>query len=177
MVVTNVFLFFFDLSTRFLGLISIYYQILYDNGARKFAVFGVPPIGCTPNAISLYGTNGPPCVDILNQAAVLFNEKLQQLIRELNKSLIKAKFTYLNPPGAPVDIEEIVKMGACCKTGGGAGELCVRNSKPCSDSKKHIFWDGVHITECQMEIMAQNAYSSNNTHCASPFNIHKLAML
>ncbi|KAE8660282.1 GDSL-like Lipase/Acylhydrolase superfamily protein, putative isoform 2 [Hibiscus syriacus] len=164
-------------TTMLVQQLSRQLMVLYDNGARKFAVFGVPPIGCTPNAISLYGTNGSPCVDILNQAAVLFNERLQQLIREFNRTLIKAKFTYLNPPGAPVDIAEFVKIGACCKTGGGAGELCVRNSKPCSDPKKHIFWDGVHITEYQMEIMAKNAYSSNSTLCASPYNIHNLAML
>ncbi|KAE8672079.1 hypothetical protein F3Y22_tig00111852pilonHSYRG00026 [Hibiscus syriacus] len=127
-------------------------KVLYDNSARKFAVYGLPPIGCTPNAISLYGTtNGSPCVDKLNQAAVLFNEKLTALVYQLNNNLTHAKFTYLNPPGSPIDPAEIVKNGTCCKTGGGAGELCIRNSKPCSNPKKHIFWDGVHLTEDQMQ--------------------------
>ncbi|XP_039048577.1 GDSL esterase/lipase At1g29660-like [Hibiscus syriacus] len=153
-------------------------KVLYDNSARKFAVYGLPPIGCTPNAISLYGTtNGSPCVDKLNQAAVIFNEKLTPLIYQLNNNLTHAKFTYLNPSGSPIDPAEIVKNGTCCKTGGGAGELCIRNSKPCSNPKKHIFWDGVHLTEDQMQVMANNAYSCSSPVCANPFNLHKLAML
>ncbi|KAJ6886127.1 hypothetical protein NC651_026721 [Populus alba x Populus x berolinensis] len=36
-------------------------KTLHDFGARKLAIIGVAPIGCTPNATAYYGTNGSLC--------------------------------------------------------------------------------------------------------------------
>lgn len=77
---------------------------MYGHGARKFALYGIGLIGCTPYAISVYGTNGSPCVDKLNTNATLFNERLMPLVKELNTNLTDAKFTYLNPSPSPQDV-------------------------------------------------------------------------
>ncbi|XP_038722590.1 GDSL esterase/lipase At1g29660-like [Tripterygium wilfordii] len=74
-------------------------RILYGYGARKFALFGMAPIGCTPHAIKTYGTNGTLCVNKLNDAAQLFNDQLKLLIEQLRIELEDAKFVYVNMLG------------------------------------------------------------------------------
>lgn len=60
---------------------------------------GLGPIGCTPNAISSFGTNGSACVDKLNKAVQMFNQKLKSLVDQLNTNLKDAKFIYVNSFG------------------------------------------------------------------------------
>ncbi|KAK8615174.1 hypothetical protein V6N13_068955 [Hibiscus sabdariffa] len=59
---------FYDTSRRFtpskyatllVQQLSLQLKTLYNYGARKFAVYGIGQIGCTPYAISMYGTNRP----------------------------------------------------------------------------------------------------------------------
>ncbi|KAL0329571.1 UNVERIFIED_CONTAM: GDSL esterase/lipase [Sesamum radiatum] len=67
---------------------------LYYLGARKVAVTGLSGIGCTPGELAR-GTNGSLCVDAINNAVVLFNDKLQALIKSLNNHLPDAQFIYV----------------------------------------------------------------------------------
>ena len=69
---------------------------MHSYGARKVAIFGVGPIGCTPFAITTHGTNGSLCVDTINLDAQLFNKKLVSLVDQLNKELTDAKFIYVD---------------------------------------------------------------------------------
>ncbi|KAL4383670.1 hypothetical protein GQ457_15G029700 [Hibiscus cannabinus] len=151
---------------------------LYNYGARKFAVYGIGQIGCTPYAISMYGTNRPGCVLKLNKGATLFNNRLKPLIHQLNNNLTDAKFTYLNPSGdsALATLGHLVSNTPCCTIGGGGGELCLPHSKSCKNSSKFIFWDGAHPTEALNKIFAKNAYTSKSPFNASPLNIQQLAM-
>ncbi|KAK8521951.1 hypothetical protein V6N12_066521 [Hibiscus sabdariffa] len=177
---------FYDTSRRFtlseyatvlIQQLSDQLKTLYDTGARKFAVYGLGLIGCTPFTISEYGTNGSLCVDRLNEAATLFNDRLRPLIDQLNSNLTDAKFTYLNPTGSEADLATFVTNGSCCTIGGGDGELCLRNSQPCGRPRRYVFWDGVHTTEAWNEIVARSAYDSDSPLQASPFNIRRLATL
>ncbi|KAA3471593.1 GDSL esterase/lipase [Gossypium australe] len=174
---------FYDTSRRFtqtqyatllVHQLSNQLKTLYNNGARKFAVYGLSLIGCAPSAILEYGTNGSFCVDKLNNAAALFNERLMPLINQLNNGLPYAKFTYLSP--SP-DSTTFVTNGTCCTIGGGGGELCLKNSTPCRNRGRFLFWDGFHPTEAWNEKVAERAYSSESSLEANPFNIHKLAEL
>ncbi|KAL3846146.1 hypothetical protein ACJIZ3_003549 [Penstemon smallii] len=70
-------------------------KTIYNYGARKVAIFGVGPIGCNPEEIAR-GTNGTSCVDYMNKAVDLFNDKLKLLVNELNNNLDGAKFLYIN---------------------------------------------------------------------------------
>ncbi|OMO67798.1 Lipase, GDSL [Corchorus olitorius] len=152
---------------------------LYDTGARKFALYGVGLIGCIPSVIKVYGTNNESlCVDRLNIAASIFDERLKLLVQQLNANLTEAKFTFINPTPNTL---EIVLSGftmlrqPCCKIGGGGGELCVRNSKPCRFRSRYVFWDGVHTTEAWNRLTARIAFRTHSPTNAFPFNIRKLA--
>ncbi|KAM7505883.1 hypothetical protein LguiB_004787 [Lonicera macranthoides] len=68
---------------------------LYNYGARKVAISGLGPIGCSPYEIALRATNGA-CVYEINQAVELYNKNLISLVDELNNNLNDAKFIYLN---------------------------------------------------------------------------------
>ncbi|XVF47640.1 hypothetical protein PTKIN_Ptkin03bG0126000 [Pterospermum kingtungense] len=140
---------------------SKHIKTLYDDGARKFAIYALGPIGCTPYAVATYGTNGSPCVDKLNKASTLFNNKLKPLAEELSRDLTDAKVIYLNPSPTPADLLSFAVINdSCCKTGGGGGELCLPNSAPCSNRRQYVFWDRVHPTDTYNERVAQSAYQT-----------------
>ncbi|GMI74205.1 hypothetical protein like AT1G29660 [Hibiscus trionum] len=148
-------------------------KAIYDSGARKFAVYGMGMIGCTPDARSVHGTKGAPCVEEFNEGATPFNKRLEPMIDQLNRNLTDAKFTYLNPTGST---DGLVWDSSCCKTGGGGGELCLPDSKPCDNRRKYLFWDGVHPSDAWNEVVSKSAYGSEKPEEAQPFNIKKLAL-
>ncbi|KAK8633362.1 hypothetical protein V6N13_014208 [Hibiscus sabdariffa] len=165
-----------EYATLLVQQLSLQLKTLYNYGARKFAVYGVGQIGCTPYAISVYGTNGSVCVEKLNEGAALFNDRLKPLIHQINNNLPDAKFIYLNPSGTATGPATFVTNSPCCTIGGGGGELCLRNSKPCSRPWQFVFWDAVHPTEALNKILADGAYRSKSPLEASPLNIQQLAM-
>ncbi|RZC66741.1 hypothetical protein C5167_010440 [Papaver somniferum] len=59
-------------------------QELYDIGARRFAVFSAPPIGCVPSQRTLAGGKERNCAETYNQAAQMFNSKLSSSLDNLN---------------------------------------------------------------------------------------------
>ncbi|KAJ0668708.1 putative triacylglycerol lipase [Helianthus annuus] len=68
---------------------------LYRLGARKVAVFGLGMIGCAPALMDRFETDGH-CVDWINDAVMLFNNRLKPLVDELNFVFPDAKFTFIN---------------------------------------------------------------------------------
>lgn len=70
-------------------------QKLYNVGARKISVSALGPLGCIP-AMVARGTNGSLCVDPINDAVRLFNDRLKLLVNDLNDELTDAKFIYLS---------------------------------------------------------------------------------
>lgn len=69
---------------------------MYHLGGRKIAVFGLGLIGCIPAEISIFGTEGGACVESINEAVKLFNNKLKPVVDELNVYNSDAKFTFIN---------------------------------------------------------------------------------
>ncbi|XWS70963.1 hypothetical protein CRYUN_Cryun03dG0096000 [Craigia yunnanensis] len=151
-------------------------KTLYNDGARMLALFGIGSIGCTPKAIAEYGTNGSACVEKLNNAAQLFNERLISLVDELNSNPTNAKFTYLNPSGTNTanSLGFTVTNASCCEIGSD-GELCVSNSEPCANRSQYMFWDAVHPSDAWNAVIATQAYSTQSTTEAYPLNILNLA--
>ncbi|GLT97470.1 hypothetical protein SLE2022_150320 [Rubroshorea leprosula] len=148
-------------------------QTLYNDGARKFALFAIGRIGCTPYAVAVFGTKGSPCVDTQNQAVRLFNEALLSLVKELNAKMPDAKFTYINP--YRFSSTGFVTNASCCKLDKG-GQLCLPNSVPCSNRSKYVYWDGVHPTEAINILAGTVAYKAKSTSNAYPFNLQSLAL-
>lgn len=55
-------------------------QELFDLGGHNIAVLGLPPTGCLPAEITLYGKGNPSCIEWLNNVALKFNERFIDMI-------------------------------------------------------------------------------------------------
>ncbi|KAF5752786.1 hypothetical protein HS088_TW01G00704 [Tripterygium wilfordii] len=138
-------------------------RTLYNHGARKVALFGLGYIGCTPRATKTYGTiNGSSCVDRLNDAALLFNDKLKSLVDQLNSDLTDARFLYINS----MDISSRTMNSfpgsnrttiTCCQVN--KSGLCDPFKTPCPDRNSYLFWDAFHNTEASNVITARESYT------------------
>lgn len=67
---------------------------MYEDGARKITLFGLPQIGCIPDELKKHSTL--LCVDSTNEAVQLFNQNLKALVDDLNTNLPDAQFIYIN---------------------------------------------------------------------------------
>ncbi|KAL1555939.1 GDSL esterase/lipase-like protein [Salvia divinorum] len=155
---------------------------LYNLGSRKVAVFGIGLIGCIPQEISLYPiTNGSPCVDPINIAVGLFNNRLVSLINDLNANLPNARFTYINSTsialGDPSLIGVKVVNAPCCEVqrpGAGAPGQCLPNGSVCSNRDEYIFFDNFHPTQIAYNVTASRSYRALLPADASPVDIQRL---
>lgn len=67
------------------------------------ALIGVGQVGCSPNELAQQSPNGVTCVDRINNAIQIFNQKLVALVDGFN-TLPGAHFTYINAYGIFQDI-------------------------------------------------------------------------
>ncbi|KAM5587825.1 hypothetical protein ABKV19_006328 [Rosa sericea] len=152
---------------------------LYKYGARKVALVGLGLIGCTPSAISSFGTNGSACVDTLNIAAQLFNQRLVSLVEKLNSNLTDAKFIYINSfemgSGDPAAAGFTVSNVGCCAVNE-VGQ-CNVDHAPCKNRTEYVFWDGFHPTEALNRITAIRSYNAFNPVDTYPMDISHLVQL
>lgn len=62
-------------------------QDLYKLGARKIGVTSLPPLGCLPATVTIFGSDSNKCVAKLNKVAVSFNNKLNSTSQSLVNKL------------------------------------------------------------------------------------------
>ncbi|XP_071739770.1 GDSL esterase/lipase At5g45670-like [Rutidosis leptorrhynchoides] len=158
-------------------------RTLYKYGARKVALHGLGPVGCTPYEMSRHSSNGS-CVEYINTAVRLFNYNLKMLVDELNSdtSLQDAKFIYLNFYDMSIEaIEQPSAFGfkvvdrACCGTGLNNGALtCLPFEVPCANRDEYFFWDAYHSTEAANKIAARRTYLALDQYDVYPFDIFHL---
>ena len=79
-------------------------QILYNDGARKFVLIGVGQIGCSPSELAQSSPDGRTCVQRINSANQIFNNKLRSLVAQFNRNTPDARFIYINAYGIFQDI-------------------------------------------------------------------------
>ncbi|KAF4376764.1 hypothetical protein F8388_025635 [Cannabis sativa] len=60
---------------------------LYSLGARSIGVTSLPPLGCLPGMITLFGFGKDECVDRLNYDALSFNRRLNSTSQALKQRL------------------------------------------------------------------------------------------
>lgn len=60
---------------------------MYALGARRIGVTTLPPMGCLPAAITLFGFGSNQCVERINNDAVNFNKKLNTTSQSLQQQL------------------------------------------------------------------------------------------
>ncbi|KAL3634339.1 hypothetical protein CASFOL_021393 [Castilleja foliolosa] len=134
---------------------------LYHLGARRIAVFGIPPIGCLPSQRTLAGGPIRYCAEEHNQAAQTVNSKLSPALDSLAQSLPRSRVVYIDIYNPLLDlIKHPKKYGfevndrGCCGSGNiEVTILCNRYSRTCSDASKYVFWDSYHPTEKAYKIL------------------------
>ena len=85
-------------------LLFIILKDLYGLGARRIGMFGIPPIGCLPSQRTLKGGEERQCVDNLNQAAKLFNNKLEAYSSSQGNKLPNSRLVYVDTYNVLLDV-------------------------------------------------------------------------
>ncbi|XP_018483942.1 GDSL esterase/lipase At3g53100 [Raphanus sativus] len=142
---------------------SEFIQNLYELGARRIGVISLPPMGCLPAAITLFGAGNKSCVERLNNDAIMFNTKLETTTQTLMKRHSGLKLVAFNAYQPLMDIITnpydngfFETKRACCGTGTiETSFLCNSLSLgTCSNATGYMFWDGFHPTEAVYELLA-----------------------
>ncbi|XP_010273431.1 PREDICTED: GDSL esterase/lipase At4g18970-like [Nelumbo nucifera] len=160
-------------------------RTLYNYGARKVALIGVGQIGCSPNQLAQNSQNGVACVDRINVANQMFNNKLKALVDNFNSNLDGAKFTYINAYGIFEDMLKnpsaygfTVTNTGCCGVGRNNGQItCLPLQTPCQNRNQYLFWDAFHPTEAANVIVGKRSYRAQSSSDAYPVDIERLARL
>ncbi|KAF5472387.1 hypothetical protein F2P56_009109 [Juglans regia] len=160
-------------------------KILYDYGARRMALFGLGQIGCSPNELAQNSQDGSTCVQKINSANQIFNNRLKSLVTNLNSNTPDARFIYVDSFGIFQDIISrpssfgfSVTNAGCCGVGRNNGQItCLPLQTPCQNRDEYLFWDAFHPTEAGNAIVARRAYSAESASDAYPIDIKRLALL
>ncbi|XP_057460433.1 GDSL esterase/lipase At4g26790 [Actinidia eriantha] len=143
---------------------------LYQLGARKISLGGLPPMGCLPLERTTNLLFGSRCVEEYNDVARDFNEKLRGLVEKLNKEFAEINLVFSNPYDILSEIiEHPHSFGfdheaiACCATGMfEMGYMCDKlNPFTCKDATKYVFWDSFHPTEKTNGIVADHTVKNS----------------
>ncbi|KAF9589764.1 hypothetical protein IFM89_028673 [Coptis chinensis] len=159
-------------------------RTLYNYGARKVALIGVGQIGCSPNALA-NSPDGRTCVERINSACRLFNDRLRNMVDNLNNNLNDAQFIYVNAYGIFDDIIRnpasngfTVTNAGCCGVGRNNGQItCLPFQTPCRNRNQYVFWDAFHPTEAANFIVGRRSYSAQSSTDTYPIDIRRLAQL
>ncbi|XVE88142.1 hypothetical protein DITRI_Ditri19aG0044300 [Diplodiscus trichospermus] len=135
-------------------------QDLWDEGARRIAVTGLPPMGCLPVVITLKSEDAileRGCIEKYSRVGMEYNQMLQYEVNSMRARLAhhRAKIYYIDiftplvdmiqGPGR-LDFDDV--SHGCCGSGFlEAGFLCNPASYVCLDASKYVFFDSIHPTE------------------------------
>eukprot|EP00253_Pinus_taeda_P002585 PITA_02585 len=151
---------------------SNFLEEIYNYGARRILITGIPPLGCLPierTVRNLYKKE-QSCLEDLNQNAAGYNIKIQKMLDLSRPKLTGLKIVYADIYSPLINmVQNPAKYGfektreACC--GSGLIEFSYicnkRNPLTCSDASKYIFWDAFHPTEAAYEIVAQDILTTS----------------
>ncbi|KAK7385591.1 hypothetical protein VNO78_31317 [Psophocarpus tetragonolobus] len=145
--------------------LHIFIKELYDLGCRKFAVSGLPSIGCLPIQIStkFVSLKDRRCVKDQNSDAKLYNKKLTRRLLKIQAILPESRVVYANIYDPLINlINQPEKYGfkeankGCCGTGlFEVTPFCNEITPICDDPSKYVFWDSVHPTEVAYQYIAK----------------------
>ncbi|PIN14711.1 Triacylglycerol lipase [Handroanthus impetiginosus] len=156
---------------RFLaGIARTFITHIYQLGAQKISLTGLPPMGCLPLERTINLASEGECIDEYNNVAMDFNRKLHALVETLNKELSGLQLVLTNPYPILYDIiQNPHSFGfnhsatACCGTGRFEMSYLCQEHNPftCLDANKYVFWDSFHPTEKTNDILANYAFRTN----------------
>ncbi|XP_008794047.2 GDSL esterase/lipase At5g03810-like [Phoenix dactylifera] len=138
-------------------------EALYNLGARRIGVTSLPPLGCLPAVITLFGAGRNDCIARLNNDAIVFNKKLKAAGQALKRSHPKLKlvvFDIYNPLldliAHPENYGFFEARKACCGTGTIETSLLCNTRSPgtCANATGYVFWDSAHPTEAANQVLS-----------------------
>ncbi|CAL5399884.1 unnamed protein product [Camellia sinensis] len=155
-------------------------QTLYNFGARKFGIIGVPPIGCCP-ARRVYNATGG-CLEGMNNFARAFHFALDTLMRKISSELPEMKYSLGNTHELIINVIQNPSHfnlkdveTACCGAGRLNAEIpCNVTSNLCVNRKEYLFWDMCHPTQTASQLVAVTLYDGP-PRFVTPINFHQLA--
>ncbi|XP_048230982.1 GDSL esterase/lipase At5g55050 [Ricinus communis] len=168
---------------------SAYYlhlKNIYNMGARRFGVIGVPPIGCCPyaRAINIKEGGGDVCMPLLNDLAQAFYNSTLTLLQGLSSELPNLKYSFGNAYAMTTDLfDKFPNFGfkdiktACCGSGNYNGEYpCYKPINPnlCKNRSEYLFWDMYHPSQAASQLLADSLYKGD-TNYMTPMNFSQLA--
>ncbi|CAI0475275.1 unnamed protein product [Linum tenue] len=160
-------------------------QIMYNYGARKFALIGVGQIGCSPSELAQNSPDGRTCVQRINAANSIFNDKLRSLVDRFNGNTPDARFIYINALKNRVICFFFLLLSGlrvtnagCCGVGRNNGQItCLPFQTPCRNRNEYLFWDAFHPTEAANIVVGRRSYRAASPSDAYPYDIARLAQL
>ncbi|KAK9696882.1 hypothetical protein RND81_08G003100 [Saponaria officinalis] len=150
-------------------------EVLYSYGARRTAIFGLGMIGCIPAEVEQHNKKGQ-CIEEVNDAVKLFNNKLLNLIDYFNSMLSGANFTFIDVMGMQFTMNLVPGMKQaipCCKIRRSDFQ-CIPSSKPCKLRMISTFFDGFHPTESLNVLTAKISFRSPLRTFVHPIDINTL---
>ncbi|ONK65296.1 uncharacterized protein A4U43_C07F35670 [Asparagus officinalis] len=146
---------------------TTFVQDLYRLGARRIGVTSLPPLGCLPAAITIYGFGSNDCVSRLNNDSLNFNKKLEaagEALKKAHPDLKLVVFDIYNPlldliknPGNNGFFES---RRACCGTGTIETSILCNEITPgtCANATGYVFWDSFHPSEAANEVLFESLF-------------------
>ncbi|XP_073156027.1 GDSL esterase/lipase At2g04570 [Henckelia pumila] len=138
---------------------------LYNLGARKISLGGLPPMGCMPLERARNFANTNECVESYNIVAMSFNDKMRDVVSNLTQELVGVELVFSNPYYILLQMVKRpslygfdVSGVGCCATGMfEMGYACnQRNPFTCRDANKYVFWDAFHPSERANQIVSDH---------------------
>ncbi|XP_023644013.1 GDSL esterase/lipase At1g58430 [Capsella rubella] len=152
-----------DYQEFVLNMLNNFVRELYSLGCRKFLVGGLPPMGCLPIQMTAQFRNVLRfCLEQENRDSVLYNQKLQKLLPQIEGSLTESKILYSNVYDPMMDmIQRPSKYGfkettrGCCGSGYlETSFMCNAYSTMCQNRSEFMFFDSIHPTEAGYSYIA-----------------------
>lgn len=142
---------------------TAFVESLYGLGARRVGVTSLPPMGCLPASVTLFGGGNGGCVERLNNDSLTFNAKLQaasEAVKKQHPDLKLVVFDIYNPllnlVSDPNSAGFFEARRACCGTGTiETSVLCNQGAVgTCANATGYVFWDGFHPTDAANKVLA-----------------------
>ncbi|KAL6893656.1 hypothetical protein ACP4OV_007754 [Aristida adscensionis] len=146
---------------------SSFVESLYGLGARRIGVTSLPPMGCLPASVTLFGGGGGGgnggCVERLNNDSVTFNRKLgaaADAVKRRHPDLKLVVFDIYQPlldlVSNPTNAGFFESRRACCGTGTIETSVLCHQGAPgtCANATGYVFWDGFHPTDAANKVLA-----------------------